>query len=46
MTSDRAKDMLEVYGREFVLLSGGGMHRHSSDLAENARFFVNMLSSF
>jgi S-methyl-5-thioribulose 1-phosphate isomerase len=46
MTSDRAKDMLEVYGREFVLLSGGGMHRHSPDLAKNARHFVDMMSGF
>jgi len=46
MTSDRAQDMLEVYGREFVLLSGGGMHRHSPDLTKNARHFVDMMGGF
>ena len=45
MTLERAKDMLEVYGREFVLLSGGGMHRHSDDLTRNAEYFVKMVSS-
>lgn len=45
MTTDRAKDMLEVYGREFVLLIGGGLHRRGPDLAENSRFFVRMLET-
>ncbi len=45
MTTDRAKDMLEVYGREFVLLMGGGLHRHSDDLVENSRYFIRMLES-
>jgi ribulose-bisphosphate carboxylase large chain len=45
MTTDRARDMLEVYGRDFVLLIGGGLHRGGPDLAENARFFVRMLES-
>ena len=44
MTTDRARDMLEVYGREFMLLSGGGMHRHSSDLTRNAQYFVEMMN--
>lgn len=44
MTLERARDMREVYGRDFVLLSGGGMHRHSPDLARNARYFVEMVS--
>jgi ribulose-bisphosphate carboxylase large chain len=43
MTTDRARDMREVYGREFVLLSGGGMHRHSPDLTKNAEHFVKMV---
>ncbi len=45
MTTDRAQDMLEVYGREFVLLIGGGLHRRSPDLAGNAEYFVSMVSS-
>jgi ribulose-bisphosphate carboxylase large chain len=44
MTSDRVRDMRDVYGRDFVLLSGGGMHRHSTDLTRNARYFVEMVS--
>jgi S-methyl-5-thioribulose 1-phosphate isomerase len=45
MTTDRARDMREVYGREFVLLMGGGLHRHSPDLTRNAEYFVEMVSS-
>ncbi len=45
MTTDRAPEMLRVYGREFVLLIGGGLHRRSSDLAENTRHFVGLLES-
>ena len=45
MTVERAADMLEVYGREFVLLIGAGLHRRGPDLARNARFFVDMLES-
>jgi ribulose-bisphosphate carboxylase large chain len=45
MTVDRTRDMLEVYGREFIVLIGGGLHRHGPDLAENSRFFVHMLES-
>jgi ribulose-bisphosphate carboxylase large chain len=45
MTVERAPDMLEVYGREFVMLIGGGLHRRGPDLADNARFFVDMLES-
>ncbi len=44
MTTDRAQDMLEVYGREFVLLIGGGLHRHGPDLTRNAEYFVDMVS--
>ena len=45
MTMDRAQDMLEVYGRELVLLIGGGLHRHGPDLTRNAQYFVEMVSS-
>ncbi len=45
MTTDRAKDMIEVYGREFILLIGGGLHRRGDDLVENSRYFVGMLES-
>jgi ribulose-bisphosphate carboxylase large chain len=45
MTTDRAADLRQAYGREFVLLIGGGLHRRSPDLAANARYFVEMLES-
>jgi ribulose-bisphosphate carboxylase large chain len=45
MTTDRARDMLEVYGRDFVLLIGGGLHRRGPDLTDNVRYFVNLLES-
>ena len=45
MTMDRAPDMFEVYGRDFVMLIGGGLHRRGPDLADNARFFVQLLAS-
>ena len=43
MTVDRVPDMLAVYGREFVMLIGGGLHRRGPDLAESARYFVALL---
>jgi len=43
MTVDRAPDMLAVYGREFVMLIGGGLHRRGPDLAQSARYFVDLL---
>jgi len=45
MTTDRAADMREVYGRDFVLLIGGGLHRRGPDLADNARHFVELLET-
>lgn len=43
MTTDKASIMLDVYGRDFILLIGGGLHRHSPDIEANARYFVQML---
>ena len=45
MTTERAPEMRHVYGREFVLLIGGGLHRRSADLAANARHFVELLET-
>ena len=44
MTTDRAGDLFQVYGRDFVVLIGGGLHRRSADLADNARYFVQLLA--
>jgi ribulose-bisphosphate carboxylase large chain len=45
MTTDRARDMLEVYGRDFLVLIGGGLHRRGPDLTANCRYFVDLLES-
>lgn len=44
MTTDRAREMLEVYGKDFILLIGGGLHRHGPDITENSSYFLKMLS--
>ena len=45
MTTDRARDLVEVYGRDFALLIGGGLHRRGPDLADNVRHFVGLLEA-
>ncbi len=45
MTTDRAREMLDLYGKDFIILIGGGLHRHGPDLEENSRFFRAMLES-
>jgi ribulose-bisphosphate carboxylase large chain len=43
MTKDRLCEMSAMYGRDFILLIGGELHRHGKDLAEASRIFVEML---
>lgn len=45
MTTDRARDLLEAYGRDFALLIGGGLHRRGPDLEDNVRHFVGLLEA-
>lgn len=45
MTPERTVEMLDVYGRDFVLLVGAGLHRGGPDLAENARRLLALLES-
>ena len=45
ITTDRAKELVEIYGKDFVLLIGGGMHRRGKDLVENSRYFLDMIAS-
>lgn len=45
MTVDRAPEMLRVYGRELVVLIGGGLHRGGDGLAGNTRRLVELLDS-
>jgi ribulose-bisphosphate carboxylase large chain len=43
MTRKSIEDMHALYGRDFILLIGGELHRRNGDLLENSRFIVNML---
>jgi len=43
MTRDRLHDMLSMYGRDFILLIGGELHRYGGNLSENSRRLVEML---
>lgn len=43
MTTDRARDLREIYGLDFILLIGAGLHRRGDDLTENSRYFIRML---
>ena len=46
MSLDRIADMNHLYGREVIYLIGGGLHRHSADLVENARYFSQLVRKF
>ena len=43
MTPERTAEMLDVYGKEFILLVGAGLHRGGPDLAANAGRLLAML---
>ena len=45
MTADRTRDMLDVYGKEFILLIGAGLHRLGPDLSISAAHFRGMLEA-
>jgi ribulose-bisphosphate carboxylase large chain len=45
VTKDKLRDMIDLYGRDFILLIGGELHRGEKDLAENSRRFVEMLEN-
>lgn len=45
MTMERVPEMARVYGDDVVYLVGGGLFRHSDDLAENCRHFRRLLES-
>ena len=46
MSLDRVPEMLETYGRDLILLIGGGLFKHGPDLAENCRYFRKMVEKF
>jgi ribulose-bisphosphate carboxylase large chain len=43
MTLDRVRDMVGLYGGDFIILMGGGLHRSGPDLAANSLAFISML---
>ncbi len=43
MTLKRVPELIEFYGHDVILLVGGDLHRHGSDLAENCRRFVRLV---
>jgi ribulose-bisphosphate carboxylase large chain len=45
MTMQNIPQMRAVYGQSVVYLVGGGLHRHSPDLAANARHFIELVSA-
>ncbi len=43
MTTERLSGLIEFYGRDFVMLIGGGLHRYSSSLIKNSRHFMDQV---
>lgn len=46
MSLDRVQEMLDVYGRDVILLIGGGLMSPGSDLIENCRRFRTLAERF
>jgi ribulose-bisphosphate carboxylase large chain len=45
MTMERIPDMASLYGNDVIYLIGGGLFRHSDDLAENCRHFRALINA-
>jgi ribulose-bisphosphate carboxylase large chain len=43
MLMHQLEGLVELYGKEFILLIGGGLHRHGPDLVENSRFIRQLM---
>jgi len=43
MTTDRLPEIIDTYGKDFVLLIGGGLHRHSDNIKRNTENFREMV---
>ena len=43
MTPERTQEMLDVYGKDFILLVGAGLHRAGPDLTANAARLLGTL---
>lgn len=46
MSVERAPELLSVYGREVILLVGGGLFRNGPDIAQNCRDFRELAEQF
>jgi ribulose-bisphosphate carboxylase large chain len=46
MSLSRVHELEEVYGREVVILVGGGLFQHGPDLVENCRVFRQLAERF
>jgi ribulose-bisphosphate carboxylase large chain len=42
MSLDRLHNMRAIYGREAILLIGGGLRQHGPDVVENCRYFAKL----
>ncbi len=45
MTTERIRELIDFYGRDFVMLIGGDLHRHNTSLTKNSRQFMNKLTN-
>lgn len=44
MTMEKVPKMNEFYGENVVYLVGGGLHRHSDNLTDNVKYFMELIS--
>ena len=45
LSLSRVPEVQQVYGRELIILVGGGLFKHGPDLVENCRYFRKMIES-
>ncbi len=45
MSLARVPEMIELYGRDCILLIGGGLHAHGPDLVQNSRDFHQLVAA-
>ena len=43
MSIETISKLHDFYGINVIYLVGGGLHKHSPDLVENARYFLSMV---
>lgn len=45
MSLARVPEMVDLYGREVILLIGGGLHERGKTLAQNCRHFRKLVDT-